>query len=192
MGEDTCLLGHVAIFLYINTLHEILSPHTFYSLQGTLSILSFFMISVLVTHTHTHAHTQEYLWGLLWLRVRGNGQGCVAVWIFWLYYILLPRCLVGVMPCTGKFQKIIQKKRQKQIRDEDVSFILSFIYWVQQTFHGWRSFSWIHWNGWIPQLRCQKYVKSFHVCIGPHLVFRASIRVSFLLEVCQNPVRISL
>ena len=47
-------------------------------------------------------------------------------------------------------------------------------------------FSWIHWNGWIPQLRCQKYVKSFHVCICPHLVFRTSIRFSFLLEVKES------
>ena len=89
-------------------------------------------------------------------------------------------------------KRIIQKKRQQQIRDEDVSFILSFIYWVQQPFHGRGSFSWIYWNGWIPQLTCQKYVKSFHVCICPHLVFRASIRVSFLLKVCQSPVRVSL
>ena len=82
--------------------------------------------------------------------------------------------------------------QQQQIRDEGVSFILSFIYWVQQPFRGWGSFSWIRWNDWIPQLRCQKYVKSFHVCICPHLVFRASKRVSFLLEVCQSPVRVSL
>ena len=43
-----------------------------------------------------------------------------------------------------------------------------------------------------PQLRCQNYVNRFHVCMCPHLVFRASIRVSFLLEVCQSPVRVSL
>ena len=35
-------------------------------------------------------------------------------------------------------------------------------------------------------LRCQKYVNSFHVCRCPHLVFRASIRVSFLLEVLSK------
>ena len=63
-------------------------------------------------------------------------------------------------------------------------------YWVQQPFRGWGSFSWIHWNGWIPQLRCQKYVNSFHACICPHLVFQVSIRISFLLEVCQSPVRV--
>ena len=84
------------------------------------------------------------------------------------------------------------KEKTEPIRDEDVSFILSFIYWVQQPFLGWGSFSWIHWNGWIPNLRCQKYVNRFHVCMCPHLVFRASIRVSFLLEVCQSPVRVSL
>ena len=38
MGEDMFLLGHVAIFLYIDTLHEILSPHIFYSQQNTFNI----------------------------------------------------------------------------------------------------------------------------------------------------------
>ena len=44
----------------------------------------------------------------------------------------------------------------------------------------------------FPHLRCQKYVNCFHVCMCPHLVFWASIRVSFLLEVCQSPIRVSL
>ena len=72
--EKTCLLAHVAIFLYIDTLYEILSLHTFYSLQDTFNISSFSIISVLVhTHTHrgifnslvlvtyTHAHTETIL-----------------------------------------------------------------------------------------------------------------------------------
>ena len=33
-------------------------------------------------------------------------------------------------------KRIIQKLKTGQIRDEDVSFILSFIYWVQQPFRG--------------------------------------------------------
>ena len=37
-----------------------------------------------------------------------------------------------------------------------------------------------------PSLRCQKYINSFHVYMCPHLVFRASIRVSFLLEVLSG------
>ena len=37
-----------------------------------------------------------------------------------------------------------------------------------------------------PSLRCQKYINSFHVCMCPHLVFRVSIRVSFLLEVLSK------
>ena len=35
MEEDVFLLAYIAIFLYIDTLHEILSQHTFYSLQDT-------------------------------------------------------------------------------------------------------------------------------------------------------------
>ena len=37
-------------------------------------------------------------------------------------------------------KRIIQKEKIGQIRDEDVSFILSFIYWVQQLFCGWGVF----------------------------------------------------
>ena len=96
-----------------------------------------------------------------WLKVRGKGQGCVAVWYltpYFGYFILPPRCLA--LPKKVP-KRIIQKKKQQQIRDEDVSFILSFIHWVQQPLHGWGSFSWIHWNGWTPQLRGQKYVNHF-------------------------------
>ena len=99
----------------------------------------------------------KLLWGMR-LKVTGKGQGCVAVWYLTPYfgYFILPPRLAQESP-----KRIIQRKRQQQIRDEDVSFILSFIYWVQQPFHGWWSFSWIHWNGWISQLSCQKYVNRF-------------------------------
>ena len=40
-----------------------------------------------------------------------------------------------------------------------------------------------------PPVKVSEYVKSFSCIYGPHLVFRASIRVSFLLVVCQNPVK---
>ena len=56
--------------------------------------------------------------------------------IFWLFYFtptLVSRC--NALPKKVP-KRIIEKKRQKQIRDEDVSLILSFIYWVQQIFHG--------------------------------------------------------
>ena len=55
--------------LYIDILHEILSPHTFYSLQDTFNIKAFFILHtythreifnthLLVTYTHTHAHSE--------------------------------------------------------------------------------------------------------------------------------------
>ena len=56
--------------------------------------------------------------------------------IFWLFYFtptLIGRC--NTLPKKSS-KRIIQKKRQQQIGDEDVSFILSFIYWVRQPFHG--------------------------------------------------------
>ena len=56
--------------------------------------------------------------------------------IFWLFYFtptLTSRC--NALPKKVP-KRIIKKKIQQQIRDEDVSFILSFIYWVQQPFGG--------------------------------------------------------
>ena len=141
--------------------------------------------------------TRYAVWacGVCGWRSRAKGKA-VLPFDIWLHILVIlfypPRWLVDVMPWPKTPKRIIQKKRQQQIRDENVSFILSFIYWVQQPFHGWGSFSRIHWNDWIPQLRCQKYVNHFHASIYPHLVFRASIRVSFLLEVCQSSVRVSL
>ena len=38
MGEDTFLQEYIAIFLYIDTSHEMLSQYTFYSLQDTFNI----------------------------------------------------------------------------------------------------------------------------------------------------------
>ena len=38
MGEDMFLLEYIAIFLYIDTSHEILCQHTFESLQDTFNI----------------------------------------------------------------------------------------------------------------------------------------------------------
>ena len=38
MGEDTFLLEYFAIFLYIDTSHEILSQDTLYNLQETFNI----------------------------------------------------------------------------------------------------------------------------------------------------------
>ena len=57
MEEDTCLLKYMALFLYIDTLHEIFSPHTFYILQDTLV----FSHNIPISYAHSpHAHTEEY------------------------------------------------------------------------------------------------------------------------------------
>ena len=107
--------------------------------------------------------------GLRGWRSRAKGKAVLPfdIWLYILVFYFTPTLACRCKALPKKVPKrIIQKKRQQQIRDEDVSFILSFIYWVQQPFHGWGSFSWIHWNGWIPQLRCQKYVNRFmHVFV---------------------------
>ena len=103
--------------------------------------------------------------GVYGLKLTSKRQDYFAVWIsdsiFRLFYFTPTLdCRCYALPKKVP-KELYKKKRQQQIRDEDVSFILSFIYWVQRPFHGWGSFSWIHWNGWIPQLRCQKYVNRF-------------------------------
>ena len=75
----------------------------------------------------------------MWSLKAFDGQGLrarlccrkISDCIFWLYYFT-PRWLAGAMPCPKKVPKeIYKKKRQKQIRDENTSSTLSFIYWVK-------------------------------------------------------------
>ena len=107
--------------------------------------------------------------GFEWLRYQGlMARLCcrkISDSIFWLYYFT-PSWLAGAMPCPKNVPKeIYKKKRLKQIRDKDVSFILSFIYWVQQAFHVWGSFFLNTLKWWILQLRCQNTLNRFHVCM---------------------------
>ena len=72
-------------------------------------------------------------------------------------------------------------------------FFYTFLYLLGSTTIPWmREFFLNTLKWWILQLSCQKYVNRFHVCMCLLLVFRASIRIRFLLEVCQSPVRVSL
>ena len=103
------------------------------------------------------------------------------------YFILPPRCLVGVTSCPRKFQKNYTKEKTETDKRRR-RFFNTFLYLLGSTTIPWmREFFLKTSKWWILQLRCQKYVKRFHVCMCPHLVFRAFIRVSFLLEVCQSP-----
>ena len=74
---------------------------------------------------------------LLWLRWYFIGYvGVRYLTPYFGYIIFYPH----VSECNALLKEvpkgIIQKEKTGQIRDEDVSFILSFINWVQQPFHG--------------------------------------------------------
>ena len=92
------------------------------------------------------------LWGLR-LKVTGKGQGCVAVWIsdsiFWLFYFtptLVSRC--NALPKKVP-KRIIQKEKTATDKRRRRCFY-TFLYLLGSApFHGWGSFSWIHWNGWV-------------------------------------------
>ena len=77
--------------------------------------------------------------------------------IFYPHVVWSGECLAQESP-----KRIIQKKRQQQIRDEDV-FFLYFPLFTAFNNHSMDEgvFSWIHWNGWIPQLRCQNTLNRF-------------------------------
>ena len=76
------------------------------------------------------SHSWLYVWSLKAF----EGFLCcrkISDFIFWLH-CFTPRWLVGAMPCPKQVPKeIYKKKRQKQIRDENTSSTLSFIYWVK-------------------------------------------------------------
>ena len=130
--------------------------------------------------------------------------GCVGIslvtlvlrWLCWRLNIWLhifvilyftPRCLVSVMPCPRKSQKektTTDKRRRR--------FFYTFLYLLGSTTIPWMREFFLNTLKWLnPPVKLSKNVNSLHVCMCPHLVFRASIRVS-LLEVCQSPVRVSL
>ena len=124
-----------------------------------------------------------------WLRNQGLGQACVAVRYLTPYfgYIILPHV-------DWPAQCLAQRKSQNKYTKEKIEtdkrrrrFFYTFLYLLSSTT--------IPWIGFFPEyiemvqspsLRCQKYINSFHVRMCLHLVFRASIRVSFLLEVLSK------
>ena len=130
------------------------------------------------------------MWGLSGWGIRGEGQACVAIRYLTPYfgYIILPHV---DWPAQCLAQRKSQKKytkRKDRNRYETKTFLLYF-----PLFSGFNNHSVD--EGFFPKyiemvespsLRCQKYINSFHVCMCPHLVFRASIRVSFLLEVLSK------
>ena len=64
-----------------------------------------------------------------WLRARLCCRK-ISDSIFWLHYFT-PRWLAGGMPCPKKVHKKYTKRKDRNIiRDENISFILSFIYLV--------------------------------------------------------------
>ena len=62
------------------------------------------------------------------LKVKGKGQSCVTVrylTLYFGYFILPPRWLVGVTPCPRKSQKSYTKEKDS-IRKETKTFLLYF------------------------------------------------------------------
>ena len=79
--------------------------------------------------------TNQYICGI-WRFFEGQGLRArlccrkISDSIFWLH-CFIPRWLASAMPCPKKVPKEMYKKKgQKEIRDENISFILSFIYLV--------------------------------------------------------------
>ena len=111
----------------------------------------------------------------------GQGLSCVAVSYLTLYFgYFTLHWLVGVTPCTRKSQKDFIQKKTVTDRIRRLFFLYTFLYFLgSTTIPSWGSFPWIHWNGWFPQLRCQKTRSAFLIYACPHWVFWASIRLVF-------------
>ena len=82
-----------------------------------------------------HLSNALHLWGLKAFEGQGlRARLCcrkISDSIFWLH-CFTPRWLGGAIPCPKKVPKeIYKKKRYKQIRDKNISSILSFIYLVK-------------------------------------------------------------
>ena len=140
-----------------------------------------------------HLHKPGFVCGVYGLRSGAMGKAVLDIWLHILVILFYPTLVSRCNALPKKVPKrIIRKKRQQQIRNEGVSLILSFIYWVQQPFRGWGSFSWIHWNGWMPQLRCQNTWIRF-MYVGVRIwYFGLPYGLVFFWKFCQSPVRVSL
>ena len=96
-------------------------------------------------------------------------------------YIILPlRWLVGVMPSPRKSQKNYTKEKTATDKRRR-RFFHTFLYLLGSTTIPWMREFFLDTLKWLnPIVKVSKHVNRFHVCMCPHLVFRASIRVSFL------------
>ena len=108
-------------------------------------------------------------------RVRDIHASGTTWWWWWFYLTSASRC----NSLNKKGPKKLYKRRQQQMRDEDVSFIFSFISWVQHPFYGWGSFPWVQLKWLNPPVKVSKNTLVVFAYACPHLVFKAFIRVNF-------------
>ena len=100
------------------------------------------------------------------------------------YFILPPHWLVSVTPNPRKSLKNYTKEKTATDKGRR-RFFYTFLYLLGSTTIPWMREFFLNTLKWLnPPVKVSKIRLSFHVCVCPHLVFRASIRVSFLWEVC--------
>ena len=112
-----------------------------------------------------------YVWGF-GLKVTGKGQGCVAVIYLTPYfgYFNLPYTLVSRCNALPKEvpKRIIQKEDRTDKRRR--RFFYTFLYLLGSTTIPWMREFFLNTLKWLnPPVKVSKNVKSFHVCICPHL-----------------------
>ena len=133
-----------------------------------------------------------FLCGVWGWRPRAKGKAVLPLEYltpYFGYFILPPRWLVGVMPCPRKSQKNYTKEKTAT-DNRRRRFFYTFLYLLGSTTIPWMREFFLNTLKWLNlPVKVSKYV---HACVCPHFVFRACIRVSFLLELCQSLVRVSL
>ena len=120
--------------------------------------------------------------------VRGKPVLPLDIWLHILVILFYPTL-------TGRRTALSKESPKRNIQKEKIEidkrrrrFFYTFLYLLGSTTILWMRVFFLNTFEMVesPSLRCQKYTNSFHVYKCPHLVFRASIRVSFFLKFCQK------
>ena len=133
--------------------------------------------------------TLVLLW-LCWYYIGCVGISLVMlaldIWLHILVILFYPHVVWSVECLAQESPKKNYTKRKDRTDKRRRRFFYTFLYLLGSTNIPWMREFFLNTLKWLNPPSCQKYVKSFHVCICPHLVFRTSIRVSFLLEVLSK------
>ena len=143
--------------------------------------------NIALTLLNSNVKTGLKLWGL-WLE--GQGQWArlccrLNIWLHILVILFYPHVVWSVKCLAHESPKKNYTKEKTETDKRRIRFFYTFLYLMTSTIIPWMREFFLNTLKWLSS-GVKKYVNSFHVCSCRHLVFRASIRVIFLLEVLSK------